>query len=60
MMRSAGIKFLGSDSDELNECFTIGRAYYADISSAGNYFLRDDKGDEWVIDPDDDDFELMQ
>lgn len=56
MMQSTVIKFLGSDCEEVNECFTAGKRYHADVSSAGNYFVYDDHGDTWAIDPDDDDF----
>lgn len=59
MMRSAGIKFLGSDNERVNECFTIGKAYHADVSSAGNFFVYDDHGETWAIEPDDEDFEVM-
>ena len=44
MMKSAAIKFLGSDYDFVNECFTVGRAYHADVSSDGNFFVYDDNG----------------
>lgn len=60
MMKSAAIKFLGSDYDFVNECLTVGRAYHADVSSAGNFFVYDDNGETWVIDPDDYDFEVME
>lgn len=60
MMHSTFIKFLGSDWDKYNECFTAGKFYSADISSSGNYFVYDDNGDTWVIDPDDEDFEFIQ
>lgn len=59
MMRSAGIKFLGSDYWEYNECFTIGKAYHADVSSAGNFLVIDDNGNDWLIDSDNEDFEVM-
>lgn len=60
MMKSSAIKFLGSDENEVNRCFTVGRAYHADVSSAGNFFVYDDNGNTWVIDPDDEDFEVME
>lgn len=58
MMQSTVIKFLGSDCDEVNEYFTAGKRYHADVSSAGNYLVYDDRGDKWSIDPDDDDFAI--
>ena len=58
MMQSTVIKFMGSDCQELNERFTAGKSYHADVSSAGNYFVYADNGDTWVIEPDDDDFTI--
>lgn len=58
MMRSSRVKFCGSDNDEVNRCFTQGKLYHADVSSAGNFFVYDDHGDTWVIDQDDGDFEV--
>jgi hypothetical protein len=60
-MSSARIKFKGSDTlEELNQCFTVGKEYHADVSSAGNFFVYDDKGETWAIDPDDDDFAIVE
>lgn len=58
-MSSAKIKFLGSDYEPTQECFTVGRVYHADCSSAGNFMVVDDNGDDWVIESDDDDFEVI-
>lgn len=60
MMHSAAIKFLGSDYNFVNECFIIGKSYHADVSSACNYLIVDEVGDTWCIDPDDNDFEVME
>lgn len=60
MMKSAAIKFLGSACEDLNKCFTIGKSYHADVSSAGNFFVYDDNGETWVIEQDDYDFEVME
>lgn len=57
-MQSTSIKFLGSDEAEVYSCFTAGKRYHADVSSAGNFYVNDDHGETWVIDPDDDDFEV--
>ena len=56
MMQSTVVKFFGSDYEELNECFTAGKRYHADVSSEGNLFIYDDHGDTWIIDPDYEDF----
>lgn len=58
-MASAVIKFLGTDNPEAQECFTAGKSYHADCTSGGNYMVRDDRGDDWHIDGDDDDFEVI-
>ena len=58
MIQSTVIKFLGSDDKETAQCFTAGKRYHADVSSAGNLFVYDDHGATWVIDPDDGDFKV--
>ena len=58
MMRSSRVKFCGSDDGEVNRCFTSGRLYHADVSSVGNFLLADDFGEDWLIDSDDEDFEV--
>ena len=60
MMRSSRVKFCGSDDDEANRCFTQGRLYHADVSSAGNFLIADDFGEDWLIDFDDEDFEVYE
>lgn len=59
-MQSARIKFLGSDEAEVSRCFTDGKQYHADVSSAGNFLVFDDFHETWVIDPDDPDFEKVE
>ena len=58
-MRSAAIKFVGSDYEPMKECFTPGKVYRADCSSAGNFMVADDFGDDWAIEADDEDFEVI-
>ena len=58
-MQSARLKFCGSDRDETKRCFTVGRLYHADQTSAGNFIITDDFDCDWHIDRDDDDFEIV-
>lgn len=60
MFRTARIKFKGSENPTVSRCFTVGKEYHSDISSAGNHFIYDDAGETWAIDPDDDDFAVME
>lgn len=59
-MRSARLKFCGSDQAETQRCFTVGKVYHADCTSAGNYLIVDNFGTDWHIDGDDDDFEVVE
>lgn len=58
-MHSARIKFCGSDRAETQRCFTVGKLYHADQTSAGNFMVIDDFGDDWHIGGDSDDFETV-
>lgn len=58
-MHDKRIKFLGSDNAETSRCFTVGAQYRADQTSCGNFITRDNFGDDWHIDRDDDDFEIV-
>lgn len=59
-MQSAKLLFKGSDHEEVQECFTAGKFYHADQTSNGDFRVNDDNGDNWHIDRDDDDFEVIQ
>ena len=58
-MKSVAIKFVGSDYEPMQECFTPGKVYHADCSSADNFMVADDFGDDWVIEADDEGFEVI-
>lgn len=59
-MASRRIRFTGSDYHEAQRCFTVGKLYHADCTSAGNYLIVDNFGTDWHIDGDDDDFEVVE
>lgn len=57
------LRFKGSDDAEVNEVFTAGRIYPAQVSCLGpcsyGYAVWDDTGAEWYIDFQDPDFEVL-
>ncbi|EDV3179110.1 polynucleotide kinase [Salmonella enterica subsp. arizonae] len=60
---SVGVKFLGSDDCDINECFTTDKVYISEFSWTvrGNryYHVFDDHGEEWAVDACDHDFDVQ-